>query len=87
MRLGISQKRIAAVLENKGRLERWEAVRCRVRYFSDGMSLGSRQCVEAFFRENRWRFGPRRENGARAMRHVNLPELFTMRDLQKAPVG
>src|SRR4029078_1634607 len=41
MRLGVSQKRIEQVLEKKGRLEKWEAVRCRVRYFSDGMILGS----------------------------------------------
>jgi putative transposase len=86
-RLGISPERIEAVLKNKGKLERWEAVRCRVRYFSDGMILGSRPFVERFFRMERWRFGPRREDGARAMRYVNLPELFTMRDLQKAPIG
>ena len=86
-RLGISEERIEAVLKKKGKLERWEAVRCRVRYFSDGMILGSRPFVERFFRMERWRFGPRREDGARAMRYVNLPELFTMRDLQKAPIG
>ena len=86
-RLGISQERIEAVLKKKGKLERWEAVRCRVRYFSDGLILGSRPFVERFFKKNRRRFGPRRQNGARAMRYVNLPELFTMRDLQKAPVG
>ena len=86
-RLGVSQKRIKEVLESKGRLDRWEAVRCRVRYFSDGLILGSRDFVERFFEGHRWRFGARRENGARAMRYVNLPELFTIRDLQKAPIG
>jgi hypothetical protein len=87
VRVGISQKRIEEVLQKKGRLEAWEAVRCRVRYFSDGMILGSRGFVERFFSLNRWRFGPTRPDGARAMRYLNMPGLFTMRDLQKAPIG
>ena len=87
MRLGVSQKRIEQVLEKKGRLEKWEAVRCRVRYFSDGMILGSREFVERFFKNNRWRFGPNRQSGARPMRHADFGELFTMRDLQKMPIG
>lgn len=87
MRLGVSQKRIKQVIENKGRLEKWEAMRCRIRYFSDGMILGSREFVERFFERDRWRFGPNRETGARAMRYVELRDLFTMRDLQKMPIG
>jgi len=87
VRAGISARRIQEVLHKKGRLERWEALRCRVRYFSDGMILGSRPFVERFFAINRWRFGPTRKNGARAMRYLNLPQLYTMRDLQKAPIG
>ena len=87
MRLGVSQKRIEQVLEKKGRLEKWEAVRCRVRYFSDGMILGSREFVERFFKNNRWRFGPNRQSGARPMRYADFGELCTMRDLQKTPIG
>ena len=87
LRPGVSQKRIQEVLQNKGRLEKWEAMRCRVRYFSDGLILGSREFVERFFKKNRRRFGPNRESGARAMRYVDFRELFTMRDLQKTPIG
>jgi hypothetical protein len=87
VRAGISARRIQEVLQKTGRLERWEAVRSRVRYFSDGLILGSRPFVERFFSLNRWRFGPTRKNGARAMRYLDLPELFTVRDLQKAPLG
>ena len=87
MRLGVNQKRIEEVLEKKGRLENWEAVRCRVRYFSDGMILGSREFVESFFKSNRWRFGPKRQSGARPMRYADFGELFTMRDLRKAPIS
>jgi hypothetical protein len=58
-----------------------------VRYFSDGLILGSREFVERYFKKHRRRFGPKRESGARAMRYVELRELFTMRDLQKMPIG
>ena len=87
MRPGISQERIEEVLAKKGRLEKWEAVRCRVRYFSDGMILGSREFVERYFKRHRRRFGVNRESGARALRYVELRELFVMRDLQKMPIG
>jgi hypothetical protein len=87
MRLGVSEQRIEEVVAKKGRLEKWEAVRCRVRYFSDGLILGSREFVERYFKKHRRRFGPKRESGARAMRYVELRELFTMRDLQKMPIG
>jgi hypothetical protein len=87
MRLGVSEQRIEEVLAKKGRLEKWEAVRCRVRYFSDGLILGSREFVERYFKRHRRRFGPKRQSGARAMRYLELRELFTMRDLQKTPIG
>jgi hypothetical protein len=87
LRRGIPEKRIAQVLESGGRLARWEALRCRVRYFSDGVILGSREFVERFFEENRERFGPKRKSGARPMRYVDLAGLFTVRDLQKQPIG
>jgi REP element-mobilizing transposase RayT len=87
LRRGISEKRVQHVMAKKGRLTRWESLRCRVRYFTDGVAVGSRAFVDGFFRENRARFGRSRADGARAMRYVNLPGLFTLRDLQKAPIG
>jgi putative transposase len=62
-------------------------LRCRVRYLTDGVVLGSREFVDEYFRENRERFGKKREDGARRMRYVSLAGLFTLRDLQKAPIG
>jgi putative transposase len=40
----------------------------RVRYFSAGAVIGSRQCVEICFEQARHRFGPKRKTGARKMR-------------------
>jgi putative transposase len=60
-------------------------VRCRVRYFSDGAVIGSREFVEEAFVNARSRFGQKRRNGARKMRGENRPPqdcLWSMRDLR-----
>ncbi|MDP3849722.1 MAG: transposase [Luteolibacter sp.] len=61
-------------------------LRCRVRYFSDGVVIGSRQFVDQMFESARDRFGPRRRNGARAMRgdaSAAAGMLWSLRDLRK----
>jgi len=40
----------------------------RVRYFTAGAVIGSRETVELCFEEARYRFGPNRKTGARRMR-------------------
>lgn len=87
VRRGVSDERIREVLEKNGRLDGWESLRCRVRYLSDGVVLGSREFVDAYFHGNRERFGSRREDGARRMQFITMPGLFSLRDLQKAPIG
>jgi REP element-mobilizing transposase RayT len=70
------------VLKAKGRLELGDYLRCRVRYFSDGAVMGSREFVEGVFRKNRNWFGPKRKVGARKMRGVLDSDLFTVRDFK-----
>jgi hypothetical protein len=41
---------------------------CRVRYFTSGAVIGSRETVELCFEQARYRFGPKRKTGARNMR-------------------
>ena len=57
-RAGFSVEEIDAVLTRGGKLELGEALRCRVRYFSDGAVLGSRAFVERVFRCRRDCFEP-----------------------------
>ena len=60
-------------------------LRCRVRYFTDGAVLGSRQFVDEIFTACRERFGARREDGARAPRGRAAPAkgvLWSVRDLK-----
>jgi len=61
-------------------------LRCRMRYFTDGLVIGSRAFVDDFFEHRRDRFGPKRKSGARKMRGngkaaANL--LWSARDLRK----
>jgi putative transposase len=84
-RIGFSRAKVEAVIEAGGKLGHFEALRCKVRYFSDGVVFGSREFVEEFFQNNRSKFGARRQTGARSLRLLNLPGLFTVRDL-RSPV-
>jgi len=64
-----------------GKLSRKELLRCRVRYFSDGLVLGSKGFVEGVFAKCRGHFGPERKNGARPLRQDANGSLFTARQL------
>jgi hypothetical protein len=64
-----------------------EALRRRVRYFSDGGALGSREFIEGVFAAHREAFGEKRTTGARPMRHIQAPGLHVLRDLQVDVLG
>ncbi|HNQ87281.1 MAG TPA: hypothetical protein PKM73_01455 [Verrucomicrobiota bacterium] len=62
-------------------------LRLRVRYFSDGVVLGSRNDGNGAFEESRERFGERRRTGARPMRGLAaLGHWMTLRDLRVCPM-
>ncbi|MCX6879494.1 MAG: transposase [Verrucomicrobia bacterium] len=88
-RKGMKKEAVEAEL---ARLERSRDVaigkmlRCRVRYFSDGAVLGSREFVDGVFRACRKRFGPQRKSGARKLRGnaaAAAGSLWSVRDLKK----
>ncbi|NQU39859.1 MAG: transposase [Lentisphaerae bacterium] len=83
---GIDPVRVEAVLASGGRLTTGEAVHCRVRYFSDGMILGSPTFVDDLFQRYRSNFGVKRKTGARAMRGAQWNGLFCARRLQLDPI-
>jgi hypothetical protein len=59
---------------------------CRVRYFTDGAVIGSRQFVNETFSSARKRFGQKRRDGARKLRGSAAPAsgvLWSLRDLKK----
>jgi hypothetical protein len=86
LRKGFSREEALAVIAAKGQLPVEEYLRCRVRYFTDGVVLGSREFVDEVFLAFKDRFGKKRKDGARRLKGLNM-ELFTLRNLQKAVFG
>ncbi len=86
-RKGVSRERVQEVIQAKGKLSSWEMLRCKMRYFTDGVALGTKEFINQVFDAERHRFGPKRETGARTMRHVDAGELRTLRNLRIDPVG
>ena len=82
VRKGIASAEVDQVLERNGKLPLPEILRCRVRYFTDGMAIGGKAFVERVFNENRGLFGPKRRDGARKMRFGEWGGLRTARDLR-----
>ncbi|MGB6220378.1 MAG: hypothetical protein WBG04_05050, partial [Haloferula sp.] len=78
------------VLKKGGRLDWATYLRCRVRYFTDGLVIGSRDFVEQAFAACRDHFSATRRHGARPMRGIELApkaeRLYVARQLQKEVV-
>lgn len=75
------------LLEEKGRLVLRDYLRCRVRYFTDGLALGSHGFVERIFRQNRSHFGSRRRQGSKPLRGLAQLDLSCLRDLRRRVFG
>jgi hypothetical protein len=81
--VALEGERIRQELAKGGELALGEVLRLRVRYFTDGVVLGSRNYVNEVFAEFRDRFGARRRTGARPLRGLAaLRHLATLRDLR-----
>ena len=87
VRPGIAIAEIDHVLETGGKLTLPQALRCRVRYFSDGMAIGGKTFVDRVFERNRRLFGPKRKDGARKMRYADWGDLRVARALRIEPVS
>lgn len=84
----IDRETIVHTLATGGKLTAAEALRVRVRYFTDGMALGSTEFVDSVFAEFRDHFGSRRKTGARNLRGGNVfSNLASARSLRRAPFG
>ena len=83
---GFTPETVNAVLESGGKLTVSQALHCRVRYFTDGVVLGSKAFVEEVFDRNREQFGVKRRKGARPLRNADFGDLCTMRDLRLAAI-
>jgi hypothetical protein len=57
-----------------------------VRWFSDGVAIGSKGFVEGIFTRCREHFGPKRKNGARKIREDEAGSLHALRELRMQAV-
>ncbi len=90
-KLGQTTKNTAELLESEDNetvlkdLKMAKMLRCRVRYFTDGAVIGSREFVNEAFANARERFGAKRKDGARKMKGGAATAsgvLWSMRDLR-----
>ena len=84
---GMTWEQWREVRAKRGRLSLADALRCRVKYFTEGTILGSRQFVEEQFLRHREKFSERRKSGARPMRGAEWEGLCTVRDLRRNVFG
>lgn len=80
---GFTEEEVRAVLDAGGKLSEAQLLRCRVRYFTDGLVIGSKAFVEEYFASRPGAFGPTRRTGARSIRGAEIGDLCTFRDLRK----
>jgi hypothetical protein len=85
-RPGLKSGEVDRVIENNGKMTIQAVLRCRVRYFTDGMAIGGKAFVDGVFEKNRRFFGPKRKDGARRMRFAEWGDLRVARALRVEPV-
>ena len=75
------------VEQEKGELSLQEQLRCRIRYFSDGVILGSRSFVESHCQRLRQKFGYKRKSGPTALKILGPAALWVFRNLRVRTFG
>ncbi|HEY1051057.1 MAG TPA: transposase [Prosthecobacter sp.] len=81
VRPGVSVEKARAVLAEGGKLPVTDLVKLRVRYFTDGVILGSKAFVDGVFEAQRERFSPKRKKGAKRIQESEEP-LYALRQLR-----
>ena len=67
VRAGLSREAVAKVWHEGGKLSLQQLLRCRVRYFTDALAIGSSSFVEQVFAAKREIFSETRQSGARKL--------------------
>jgi hypothetical protein len=84
----LSREEVLKVMEQGGQLSIAQLLRLRVRYFTNGVVLGTQEYVDKIWKKYRKKCSPKRKSGGRKMKGgAAWGELRTMRDLQKDGMG
>ncbi|MFT5106671.1 MAG: putative transposase [Verrucomicrobiales bacterium] len=87
VRAGISREEVSKAWAAGGRLSLAQLLRCRIRYFSDGLAVGSESFVERVFSVLRGAFSDARSTGARRMAGGSWGELRVARKLRVGAIS
>jgi len=79
--------RVVAMIESGGKVPLAEALRCRVRYFTEGAVLGSAEFVQDWFEAHRAPSASKRKSGPRPMKGAEWGGLAIYRGLHRAVFG
>jgi putative transposase len=85
MSLDLKRRPSKAEINGLKPLSEAKALRCKVRFFIDGVALGSQTFLGKLFVLTRSHFGPKRRTGPRKIRGI-ATSLCTFRDLRREPV-
>lgn len=83
----ISAERLQEIIRLNGKVPIEELLRVRVRYFTDGVALGSREFIEQLYQQNKSKFGPKRKSGGSALPQNTWGPLHVIRNLQRRLYG
>ena len=83
----VDMGKAAKVMNEGGKVGREEALRCRVRYFTDGAVLGSREFVQGYFDAHRADFGKRRRDACRELKGSEWGGMSCIRGLRRGVFG
>ena len=83
----IDSQKMREVMKAGGKLPRAVLLRCRVRYFSDGAILGSKEFVKEVWQDHRQQLGQRRWRVGRALPGADWKGLTSFRDLRQEVFG
>lgn len=86
-RSGMSRAEVEAEMARGGELSVSEVLRCRVRYLTDGVAIGTPEFLQQVFDENRARFSEKRVKAGKTMRGSDWGGLRVLRGLQRSVFG
>jgi len=75
----LSPEAIRKVMRAGGHLTQAEVLRLKLRYFSEGLVLGSKEYVDRLFRTHRQRYCKKRREGARPIQGLDWLQAYCMR--------
>jgi len=77
----------AVVEQEKGELSLQERLRCKIRYFTDGVILGSREFVQSHCQQLEQKIGYKRKSGPTALKIFGPATLWVFRNLRVRRFG